>query len=412
MPTSNPVPAARQIEIVLLFTAFIAATYGFGVYLFPAIVEPIRAELGFSYAALATISGLVQAGFMVTAIVAGVLTLRFGAMPLILGACLTCALALLGLAFVGGIWSMGALLVLLGSCAVVVWVPMVEVSRAVIAPAHQGKALGLMSSGTSYGVFVNSFLMVTVLPQFGWRWIWGVTGLAVLVLATVAVIRLRGPGLKSGRATETGSQAEGVPTKTSVLSPVSGLLVGVMFLNGLACMPFQTYLSAYLQGELALPQAETALVWRLVGILGMIGGFAVGALADKITVRRAMILMQLVLAGACLALISPQPMAGAAMRIAAAIGFGTAFAAIFGLVPAYVSLAFGKGQAAMVFSLTNIALGLGGIGGNLAGGLVKEVSGSFVGSYAAMAVAATVAAGLCLLLPVPGSRFSGLVDAA
>lgn len=100
------------------------------------------------------------------------------------------------------------------------------------------------------------------------------------------------------------------------------------------------------------------------------------------------------------------------MRIAAAIGFGTAFAAIFGLVPAYVSLTFGKGQAAMVFSLTNIALGLGGIGGNLAGGLVKEVSGSFVGSYAAMAVAATVAAGLCLLLPVPGSRFSGLVDAA
>jgi predicted MFS family arabinose efflux permease len=49
--------------------------------------------------------------------------------------------------------------------------------------------------------------------------------------------------------------------------------------------------------------------------------------------------------------------------------------------------------------VTNISLGLGGIAGNLAGGFVKEASGSFVTSYVAMAVAGVLAAGLSFALP-------------
>lgn len=392
---------ARQIELVLFFTAFIAATYGFGVYLFPAIVEPIRTELGFSYAALGTISGLVQAGFMLSAIVAGMLTLRFGAMPLILGSCLVCAVCLVGLAFVDRLWLMAVLLLILGGCAVVVWVPMVEVSRAVIAPEHQGKALGLMSSGTSYGVFVNSFLMVSVMPQMGWRWMWGVTGFAVAILACIALVRLWGfeRQVVSKDPKPEGEVASNRLLLANIVSPVSLMLIAIMFLNGLACMPFQTYLSAYLQGEQGRSAGEAALAWRIVGIVGMFSGFVVGALADRITVRRAMVMTHLVLAAACLALVNQELAAGHVMLVAAAVAFGTAFYAIFGLVPAYISQNFGKGEAAMVFSVTNISLGLGGIAGNLAGGFVKEASGSFVTSYVAMAVAGVLAAGLSFALP-------------
>ncbi|WP_332671134.1 hypothetical protein [Aromatoleum sp.] len=52
----------RSIEAVLLFTGFVASTYGFGVYLFPAMVESIRQEIPFSYGTMGTVSGLVQAG--------------------------------------------------------------------------------------------------------------------------------------------------------------------------------------------------------------------------------------------------------------------------------------------------------------------------------------------------------------
>ena len=64
----------HSIEAVLLFTGFIAATYGFGMYLFPAMVESIRLDIPFSYATLGTVSGIVQAGFMISALLAGLLT--------------------------------------------------------------------------------------------------------------------------------------------------------------------------------------------------------------------------------------------------------------------------------------------------------------------------------------------------
>ncbi|MDR0809204.1 MAG: MFS transporter [Gemmobacter sp.] len=391
---------ARQTEIVLLFTAFIAATYGFGVYLFPAIVEPIRAEMGFSYAALGTVSGLVQTGFMVSAAAAGVMTLRFGAMPLILSACSVCAICLFGLAFAPDIRVMGALLVVLGGCAVVVWVPMVEVAREVIAPGHQGKALGLMSSGTSYGVFVNSLLMISVLPQMGWRWVWGITSLAVVVLALVGLVRLRGFGQGSAPKGQPAAPVSLLQRRRMLATRVTATLVVIMFLNGLACMPFQTYLSAYLQGEVGLAPEDAAFAWRLVGLVGMASGFLLGALADLITVRRALVLTHVILAGACIALVAPGVASVSLMTSAAAIAFGTAFFAIFGLIPAYISQSFGKGDAAIVFSLTNISLGLGGIAGNLAGGLVKEASGSFVAAYLAMGLAAGLSVLLSLALPM------------
>lgn len=392
---------AREIEIVVLFTAFIASTYGFGVYLFPAIVESIRAEIPFSYSTLGTVSGLVQGGFMISAIAAGLLTLRFGAMPLIQASVAICALCLAGLAFAPNIWVMAALLMVLGSCAVIVWVPMVEVSRAVISPHHQGKALGLMSSGTSYGVFVNSLLMVTILPSEGWRWMWGATALIVTALAIVAVLRLRGIG-SSDAPKEAAPQRDAVPIRarlTLLGRPLALALFAMMFLNGLSCMPFQTYLSPFLQGEAGLSQGDAASAWRLVGFVGMFSGLLVGALADRITVRHAMILTYLILTAACLALVNVPGTGKGPLLMFSAIGFGTAFYAIFGLVPAYISQTFGKGEAAIVFSFGNIALGLGGIIGNLLGGLLKDTNGTFVSAYVLMAAAGVLSAGLSFAMP-------------
>lgn len=400
----------QRIELVLLLTAFVAATYGFGVYLFPAIFGAIRAELSLSYAALGGISGLVQASIMVSALAAGALSVHFGPLKMILAAGLVCAASLSGLAFATSVWGMGALLMALGACAVIVWVPMVEVAREALAPEHHGKALGLLSSGTSYGVFVNSCLMVTVLPALGWRWVWGVTGAAVALLVLVAAFRLR--GIQGHAASAARSHADDPPRSFRdrlriLATPTTGLLMTITGLDGLACTPFQTYLSAYLQGEAGRSAADAAFAWRLVGLVGMFSGVVIGVLADRITVRRAMALTHLVLAGACLAVVQLSLLPGQAMLVVAAVAFGTAFYAAFGLLPAYISQSFGKGDAAMVFSLGNISLGLGGMAGNLAVGLVKDASGSFAGAYLAMGGAAMLAVLVSLALPALSPRRPG-----
>lgn len=392
---------ARQFEIVVFFTSFIAATYGFGVYLFPAAVESIRAEIPFTYSTLGAVSGLVQAGFMTSAIAAGLLTLHFGAMPLILGSVAVCALCLAGFAFAPSVSVMAALLVILGGCAVIVWVPMVEVSREVIAPQHQGKALGMISSGTSYGVFVNSLLMVTVLPSEGWRWMWGTAAVIVLALTVVAFVRLLGISKRRGsRGISVQTNSIPLVTRLSLIGrPLALALIGMMFLNGLSCIPFQTYLSPFLQGEAGLSQGEAASVWRVVGFVGMFSGFLLGALADRITVRHAMILTYLILSAACFALVNVPRFSSGALLMFSSIGFGTAFYAIFGLVPAYISQTFGKGEAAIVFSTGNIALGAGGIIGNLLGGLLKDASGTFTAAYLLMGAAGILSAALSFLIP-------------
>ncbi|MGV1832995.1 MFS transporter [Agrobacterium vitis] len=388
----------RGVDITLLFTAFIASTYGFGMYLFPAMVEAIRNDIRFSYGAMGAISGFVQAGFMICALLAGILTIRLGAMQMILGSITLCAVGLGAVAIAPDITSIAVCLTLLGGCAAAIWVPMVEVAREYIPKKHQGKALGLISSGTSYGVFVNSFLLTNLLPDAGWRSLWVATCVLTGLLALVGILRNR-----RGRGTV--AQVVSVE-KQSILSRVRALPKGptsaillMMFLNGLSCMPYQTFLSAFIQSEAGYPADAAAYVWRIIGLVGMVSGFAMGWLADRITVRLGMITTYIVLAVSCAFLINATGGDSYITLYAAAVTFGISFYAIFGLVPAYISHAFSGGRAALVFAFGNIALGLGGIVGNTLGGLLKVSSGSFEPIYLLMLGASVCSALLSAIMP-------------
>ncbi|RVG77998.1 MFS transporter [Sinorhizobium meliloti] len=394
MQTGN----GRSVEITLLFTAFIASTYGFGMYLFPAMVEAVRADIPFSYGTMGTISGFVQAGFMICALLAGFLTVRFGAMPMILGSITLCAAGLGGLAIAPNITLMAVCLTLLGGCAAAIWVPMVEVAREHIPKEHQGKALGLMSSGTSYGVFVNSFLLTNLLPGEGWRSLWVATCILVGLLALVGILRLRGTRGDTAKAVAAQKQ----PILSRVRTIPKGLTAAIlfmMFLNGLSCMPYQTYLSAFLQSEAGYSADTAAYMWRIMGVVGMVSGFTIGWLADRITVRLGMIVTYIVLSLSCGLLIDATGGNSPTILYAAAVMFGVSFYAIFGLVPAYISHVFGKGSAALVFAFGNIALGLGGIVGNIFGGMLKVSSGSFEPIYMVMLGAAVCSALLSAVMP-------------
>ena len=391
-----------QIEIVVLFTAFIAATYGFGIYLFPAIVEAIRHDLDFSYGTLGVVSGSVQAGFLVSSLLAGFLTLRFGAVNLILLSIVVCALSLAGLVAASSVAVLAAMLVVLGCCASMIWVPMVEVSRKLVSSRNRGKALGLMSSGTSYGVFVNSMLLAIVLPAYGWRALWAIAFAIVASLAAYSVFRLW--RLRNGHRNTNSPRPEtgtgGWARVVSLPRPLVGGILAMMFLNGFSCMPFQTYLSAYLIGEVGFGDDAAATAWGLIGLVGMASGFLMGALADRISIRRGMIVAYLVLSAAVLSLIFvTSGHAAATLAYAASAAFGLSFYAIFGLVPAYISHLFGDGNAALVFAFGNVALGLGGIAGNLTGGFTKELLGSFSALYLLILAAALASVAIAVILP-------------
>lgn len=383
------------------FTAFIGVTYGFGVYLFPALAPEMMRDIEFTYRDMGLATGLAQAGFLCCALLSGLLTKRYGGFTIIRISLLTCLLSLAGIAITDSFMVMSAMLVLLGGSAAAVWTPMAELSQRFFASRHQGKSLGLMSSGTAYGVFINSLLIAVVFQTYGWRAIWLISCVLVVLLCAGSFILLgRLERLDQPPKPQAKTRMRTEPTVASQIKSLplgnTSLILCLMLLNGFACIPFQTYLTSFLVDEHMFNLQNSANAWRLIGLIGMFSGFAMGALGDRITIRWSLLITYGALGLATAMLLVDQ--VGIFQLYVIASAFGLAFYAIFGLLPAYISHNYQGNKASIVFAFGNIALGLGGIIGNAAGGLIKQETGSFAGLYSAILIVTCVSIGLCFRL--------------
>jgi predicted MFS family arabinose efflux permease len=392
--------------VVVLLTSLVAATYGFGIYLFAQLVPDMQASLGFGFSAVGAITAAGQLGFLLCALLAAWLTPKVGGGWLILASGTVCALALLLLPLVSNIFIIGALLTVLAGTAATVFVPMVEVISKVVAYRYRGMAMGLVSSGTSYGVFINSLLVPLYAPQGEWRTVWWLVGIIALALSALVLWVFKRAGLLS-RTPSAPAQpvtAEGgtkqlrpVELKRELRKPWVLVVWSMNFLIGMATFPFQNYLSSYLRIELGFAVDYTAQIWATIGFVGMFSGLAVGWLSDRIGLRPAMLLVYVCVAIAAL-ILRVQP--SGYWPVLAAVLFSTAFYPIFGLIPAYVSkLASSTATAVAIFAIANVMQGAGGMLGNFGAGLLATSSGSFAGIYAAIGLIAVLLMLLTFKLP-------------
>jgi predicted MFS family arabinose efflux permease len=198
------------------------------------------------------------------------------------------------------------------------------------------------------------------------------------ILLIWGLLRLQGGERDSTTEGPHHDQAPGAVGWAAVRDPIAITVVVLMFLNGIACMPVMNYLVAFLREEIGYSVESAGWVWSTIGFVGMFGGFAMGALADKITVARSLNLTYLLLGVSTLLFLHHaylwEVLIGAGL-------FGLSFNAIFGLVPAFVSLYFSANMATAVFAASNVMLGLGSMLGNLLGGLLREQQQSFVQVY-------------------------------
>ena len=395
-------------EVTLLFTAFIAAAYGFGIYLFATLAAEMRADLALDYGAIGLATGIAQGGFLAASFLSGMLAPRIGPLRLILGAIAATASALLLMSRLPvhePAIVLTVLLTVMAAAAAAVWVPMVAIAQAIVPLRHRAKALGLISSGTAYGVFLNGLIIPPLIVagiDGSWRQVWLVMGGIAAALLVLGLWRLRGLGPITTAPARTAA-----PQSKSWLvfqSPLALLLIATMFLTGLACMPFQTYLAPLLQDDLGQPIAFTGRIWSVIGATGMVGGFLIGLLADRISIKWAMVITYIILslAGLIVLAVSVGQLPVDVAMIAAAAFFALAFNAIYGLVPAYISTMFAGGSATLLFGFGNIAIGFGGLVGNIAGGYMKEGFGTFLPIYALVAFAAL--AQILVALATPNER--------
>jgi predicted MFS family arabinose efflux permease len=371
---------ARPLDsgvLAIVLTGFVASTYGFGVYLFANLVVDMRRDLGFDYTTVGLITGGAQIGFLLFSSVTSVISRYVAGWKISLASTVMTSLALLGLSISDTIWLSGALLILLGGCSASVYIPLAEIVTKGFSAGLRSRVMGLISSGTSYGVFINGLLVSFLTMHGGWRGIWLTAGLISLTLCVVAWYLLR------NLATSEEGDAAGEPGQTSDrhapwLSRSLYLTWGIAFLNGMALLPFQTYLAPYLRDELGVSVQDTGFIWTTLGAVGMASGFLLGWLADKAGVRTSLALCFLSAGVAATLMFTFNNLPSFYL---AAFLFALAFYPIFGLVPSYIGQIVPVSRLTQAFGIANVLIGLGGVYGNFLGGWSRDLSGSFSHVY-------------------------------
>ena len=393
--------------LTIVFTGFIAVGYGFGIYLFPAISPLMRPELSLQLSALGDIASAQQLGFLAGSALVGRAVTTFGPRRIILVAMAASTLCLFGMAAIQSIWSLAALLIILNSAAVFAWAPMVSVVAHYVPYRHRGKALGFISSGTSYGVLINGLLLAPLADQAGWRptWVAAATIAAGLLAASLIVMRglVRLP--RQAQAADTYKDKDAVHALAAGGWPI----VAIAVLGGMAGWPFLTYWSAFLQGELHHSAALSSRTWSLVGLVGLIAGVSAGFLADRIGPRAALAVTAclLGLAGGLTAL-RPTSLT---LFLAAAC-FGSSFNPTYGLLAATISKTSLAHHATALSALVNAGLGVGTLIGEFLAALSDSTFGSLRPIYVSTTVLAIAMLGLVIFaLPNQQSTSASLAAA-
>ncbi|MEM5405281.1 MFS transporter [Paraburkholderia unamae] len=390
MTSTSTQSIVRTISVAVVFTLFVAVVFGFGLYLFALVVPVIRQSLGFDYTAIGIVTGGAQTAYLVAALVCPRLATRFGEGQVIVVAVAAAALLLLLFAQVQSVMSVGLVLAGLGATAAFMMVPSVGAISGTVPFGYRSRVNGLVSSGTAYGQFANGVLVSRLLPEYSWHSIWIVAASVSLVIALVGLLALRrfSPQVFSRKAPKRAESRHASGDRWRLVTRPNLTVWILLALSGMACGPWQNYLSSFLADEQGHSLETIGQVWSTIGVVGLFSGFAAGMAADKAGVRIALAFSFTALAGSGLLIAFHSD---AWQLRAAAVCFGLSFYAIYGLIPAYISKTMDPRSATTVFGVANVFLGLGTTLGNVMGGNFAGWFGSLKDVFVTASALACVA---------------------
>jgi len=399
-PSLGSSTPATGVTIALL-TAFIAAAYAFGIYMFIALVPEIRAELSFSHDDIGFITGTAQVGNTAFALISSLIAAKIGGLRtvyLFLVISAICQATLFGLS---NFPSFLVVLFFVGGCGPAIWIAIVAASSQIIAVKHRAKALSVISSGTAFGLLLNGVFVPSILSSYGWRAVWltvsGVTTMVILI-SLVGLWSELGREKKQKQVDRNLPRASWSDYKRLFVDPNSVLAIILLFGTAFSLIPFQAFLTSFLSESAGWSAESSVSIWAVVGVGGMLGGITLGTFADKFSVR-----LTLMLTFLGLALAIPVPLvAGDKNWIIsiAAFFFGMGYFAIFGLIAANIASAFPQDIAAVITGTSFLAVGIGSAIGNVVAGAILESTSSYALLFSVLSGVSIALAGLSKRLPL------------
>ncbi|MFC1993596.1 MFS transporter, partial [Chloroflexota bacterium] len=306
-----------------------------------------------------------------------------------------------------------SLLLSMGTGAVFV-VPMSTVSRWF--DKKRGTALGITSSGVGLGMFVMAPFATYLISNYNWRIAYIVIGLiAWLIVIPLSGLLKRGPyeigtlpdGAKSDLINLKSEKHRVQPQGLSVLQASRTrsfwLIMVIWVLFGSNIFLVMTHLVPHAR-DIGFSQMEAATVLSIIGGIAVGGRILIGIASDRVGRKSMSVICALFQAGAMLWLIWAQELWSFYMF---ALVYGFAFGGMVPAMAALISDTFGLSRIGSIFGVLEIGFGVGAAIGPAIGGLIFDVSNSYVIAFSLGALVMSVVTLLIVLIKRETNRNNG-----
>ncbi|MFP4514371.1 MAG: MFS transporter [Acidimicrobiales bacterium] len=294
------------------------ATYGIGRQAYGLFVPTFREEFGLSLEVLGFYASAAQAGYLVTTVITGVLTARFGPRVPVVSGCLLLAVGAATTASAPGPVLLAVGITAAGTSAGGAWAPFSDVVRNQVPPSGSRRALALVNAGSPVGLMVASAFVLVAGDR--WRAVWWAFATIGLVAAATAW-RVLAP-IPADPALDRARLRLGW-----FFNPRSVRLLAVTLGVSITSGAYFAYAPDTAQAA-GLASWTGPAMWAALGIAGAAVGVFGGGIANRYGLRGPLAVMLVLVGGSSLVLLVAPGSVVAAMGSAAmfGLGFTTGFA--------------------------------------------------------------------------------------
>ncbi len=407
--------AATSVVVVI-------GALGFARFGYTMILPSMQEGLGIGAVGAADLAAGNMLGYLVFAVLGGLLASRFGGRTVIFLSMVVISLSMAATGLSAGYG--GALLArtLTGMASGGANVPVMALVATWFAARYRGLAVGITVSGSSFGLLITGLLVPPMLERYGpggWRVCWLVLAVLAAAIAAIGYLLLRNrPAdrglLPVGAAPRTGEAGPGAAGSPGAPGPLNWALVyrsgrvwhlaAIYVLFGFSYVIYATFFARFLTAEAGLTIQRAGRLWSIVGVASIASGLLWGGVSDRLG-RKWALAMVFAVQGASYFLFglwhSP------AGVVVSALLFSLAAWSIPAIVTATSRDLVGARLAPAAFGFVSLFFSIGQAAGPFAGGRIADALGSYAPAFVAAGAAAVAGAAASLLLPRPQGDADG-----
>ncbi len=272
--------------------------------------------------------------------------------------------------------------------------------------ARRGLALGVVSAGSAAGQLVLVPIVAALIGAIGWRAAFLWLGAAVLVVGLpVILLLLRDePTQGAGRAGAAAARAESPMAVREILRHANFWWLALsFFVCGVTTAGLiDTHFIPYAQDH-HVSAVTAATAFGVLSLVNMVFTTLSGAVSDRLGYTR---LLGWIYAGRAVTLVFLVFARDPVSLFIFAVAFGVVDFSTVAPTTALATMIVGRRSAGTVYGLVSLSHQLGSAAGSYAGGLIHDLTGSYVGFFLAGAALSGAAAFMAWAIstePAPGA---------